>query len=250
MKVIVCVSLVPDSTTKVKIGDSKKSIDESGVSFILNPYDEFSVEEALRIKEKTGGEVTAVSFGKDKAKEAIKKAFQMGVDKGVFIKSDSADFDSYTVAKNLSDYLITQNADIILFGKQSIDFDGSLIPSMVSELLNISVINVVVKLGIENGKVIAEREVEGGKEIVESKLPVVISAQKGINEPRYPNLKSIMAAKSKPIEEIHATYTNGNKIEILEMKLPPAKTSGKIFTNGKEDVAELVRLLREEAKVI
>lgn len=249
MKIIVCVSLVPDSTTKVKVSDSKKSIDETGVSYILNPYDEFAVEEAIQLKEKNGGDVTTVSFGTDKSKEAIKKAFQMGADKGVFIKSPSENFDSYTVAKNLADYLKTQSPDVILFGKQSIDFDGLLIPSMVSEILCIPSVSVVVKLDITDGKVTAEREIEGGKEIIESGLPIVIGAQKGLNEPRYPNLKSIMAAKSKPIEEIAATYT-GNKVEIVEMDLPPAKTSGKIFTNGKDDVPELIKLLREEAKVI
>ncbi len=249
MKIIVCVSLVPDSTTKVKISDSKKSIDESGVSYILNPYDEIAVEEALKLKEKNGGEVTAISFGTEKSKDAIKKAFQMGADKGVFIKSDSADFDSYTVSKNLADYIKPLNPDIVLFGKQSIDFDGLLVPSMVSELLGIPCISVVVKLDISEGKVTAEREVEGGKEIVESTLPIVIGAQKGLNEPRYPNLKSIMAAKSKPITESAATYS-GNKTEITEMMLPPAKASGRIFNNGKDDVSELVRLLRDEAKVI
>lgn len=249
MKIIVCVSIVPDSTTKVKIADNGKSIDTNGVSFILNPYDEFAVEEALKLKEKNGGEVIAVSYGTEKAKEAIKKSFQMGADKGVFIKSEDDNYDSFTVAKNLSEYLKGQNADIILFGKQSIDFDGLLIPSMISELINLPCISVVVKLDIENGKVKAEREVEGGKEIIESKMPVIIGAQKGLNEPRYPNLKSIMAAKSKPIEEIPGFYS-GNKTDIIEMKLPPAKSSGKIFTNGKDDVAELVKLLREEAKVI
>ncbi|MEO8664799.1 MAG: electron transfer flavoprotein subunit beta/FixA family protein [Ignavibacteria bacterium] len=249
MKIIVCVSLVPDSTTKVKISDTKKSIDENGVSYIINPYDEFAVEEALKLKEKNGGEVLAISFGTDKARDAIKKAFQMGADKGVLIKSSSGDFDSYTVARNLAEYIKNQNPDIILMGKQSIDFDGLLVPSMLSELLNIPSISVVVKLDIADGKVIAEREVEGGKEIIESSLPIIIGTQKGINEPRYPNLKSIMASKSKPIEEIQASYT-GNKVEITEMKLPAAKSGGKIFTNGKDDVSELVRLLREEAKVI
>ncbi len=249
MKIIVCVSLVPDSTTKVKISDSKTTIDITGVSYILNPYDEFAVEEALRLKEKNGGEVIAVSFGSERAKEAIKKSFQMGADKGVLIKSGSEIYDSYNVAKNLSEYAKGQNADIILFGKQSIDFDGMLIPSMVSELIGMPCINVVVKLEIDNGKVTAEREVEGGKEIVESSLPVIIAAQKGINEPRYPNLKSIMAAKSKAIDEIPA-FSDETKVEIIEMNLPPAKSSGKIFSNGKDDVAELVKLLREEAKVI
>ncbi|MBV6478358.1 MAG: Electron transfer flavoprotein subunit beta [Ignavibacteria bacterium] len=249
MKIAVCVSLVPDSTTKVKISENGKTIDENGVSFIINPYDEFAVEEALRIKEKNGGDVTAVAFGTEKAKEVIKKAFQMGADKGVLIKSETADFDSYTVAKNLSEYLKSENPDLIFFGKQSIDFDGLLIPSMVSELMNIPSVSVVVKLEINGKKISAEREIEGGKEIVESELPVIIGAQKGLNEPRYPNLKSIMAAKSKPIQEIPAYY-KGKKTEITGMKLPPSKSSGKIFTNGPSDIPELVRLLREEAKVI
>lgn len=249
MKIFVCVSLVPDSTTKVKISDTKKSIDENNVSFILNPYDEFAVEESLRLKEKNGGDVTAVSYGTDRAKEAIKKSFQMGADKGIFIKSSSNDFDSYNVAKNLADYCQGQNPEIILFGKQSIDFDGLIVPTMVAEFMNLPSISVVVKLDIDNGIVTAEREIDGGKEIVKSKMPIVISVQKGINEPRYPNLKSIMAAKSKPIQEVASTYT-GNRTEIIQMKLPPAKTTGKIFTNGKDDVGQLVKLLREEAKVI
>ncbi|HMQ68461.1 MAG TPA: electron transfer flavoprotein subunit beta/FixA family protein [Ignavibacteria bacterium] len=249
MKIIVCVSIVPDSTTKVKISENGRSIDSSGVSYILNPYDEFAVEEALKLKEKNGGEVIAVAYGTDRSKEALKKSFQMGADKGVLIKSADDNFDSYTVAKNLSEYIKDQNADVILFGKQSIDFDGLLVPSMVSEILNLPCISVVVKLEIDNGKVKAEREIEGGKEIVESSLPVIIGAQKGLNEPRYPNLKSIMAAKSKPIEEVSNFYS-GNKADIIDMKLPPAKSGGKIFTNGKEDIPELVRLLREEAKVI
>jgi len=249
MKSIVCVSLVPDSTTKVKVSDSKKSIDDTGVSFVLNPYDEYAIEEAVQLKEKNGGEVIAVSFGTEKSKEAIKKAFQIGADKGILIKTGSNDFDSYTVAKNLADVLKEQDADIIFFGKQSIDFDGLLIPNMVGELTGLPSINVVVKLDIQDKKVTAETEIEGGKEVIETTLPAIIGTQKGLNEPRYPNLKSIMAAKSKPIEEKEPTYT-GNKIEITEMNHPPTKSQGKVFEEGVENVPELVRLLREEAKVI
>lgn len=249
MNIFVCVSLVPDSTTKVKVSQDGKSLDESGVSYILNPYDEFAVEEAVQLFEKNGGECTAVSFGTDKSKEALKKAFQMGVDKGVLIKTDSDNYDSYTVAKNLADYLKDKNADIILFGKQSIDFDGLLIPNMVAEMLNLPSANVVVSMEINDGKVTLEREIEGGKEVLEATMPVVIGAQKGLNEPRYPNLKSIMAAKKKPIDEVSPTYS-GNKYEIVDMTLPPPKGQGKIFEDGAASVPELVKLLREEAKVI
>ena len=249
MKSIVCVSLVPDSTTKVKVSDLKTSIDDTGVSYVLNPYDEYAVEEAVQLKEKNGGEVIAVSFGTEKSKEAIKKAFQMGADKGILIKTGSNDFDSYTVAKNLADVLKEQDADIIFFGKQSIDFDGLLVPNMVGEIMGLPSINVVVKLDIQDKKITAETEMEGGKEVIETTLPAIIGTQKGLNEPRYPNLKSIMSAKSKPIEEKEPTYT-GNKIEITEMNLPPTKSQGKVFEEGVENVPELVRLLREEAKVI
>jgi electron transfer flavoprotein beta subunit len=248
MKIIVCVSLVPDTTTKIKLSGTNKSIDEAGVSFVINPYDEYAVEEAVQLKEKNGGEVIAISFGTDKYKEAIKKAFQMGADTGILIKSDG-DFDSYTVAKNLADVIKELNADVILFGKQSIDFDGSQIPGMVGELLNLPSVNIVTKLEIADNKATIEREVEGGKEIIEVNLPVLIGTQKGMNNPRYPNLKSIMASKSKPITEKQPTYT-GNKIDIIEMRLPQAKSKGKILIDGAASVPELVRLLREEAKII
>jgi len=249
MKIAVCVSLVPDSTTKVKIGNSGKSIDENGVTFILNPYDEYAVEAAVQLKEKQGAETYAISFGTDKSKEAIKKAYQMGIEKGILIKSSSEDYDNYTVAKNLSDVLAELKPDLIFFGKQSIDFDGLAIPAMVATMLNMPFVNVVTKLDINVTEISAEREIEGGKEVISTSMPAIIGTQKGINEPRYPNLKSIMASKSKPIEEKAATYS-GNKIEIISMALPPAKGKGKILEGGVASAAELVRLLRDEAKII
>ncbi len=248
MKIVVCVSLVPDSTTKVKIGASGKSIDETGVTFIINPYDEFAVEEAVQLKEKNGGEVIAISVGTDRSKEAIKKAFQMGADRGILLKSGVADFDSFSVAKNLAEAIKELNPDVILFGKQSIDFDGSIVPGMAAELLGLPCVNVVTKLEISGNEATAEREIEGGKEVVKTSLPAVFGAQKGLNNPRYPNLKSIMASKSKPIEE--KPFQIFGMTELTGMSLPESKGSGKIFTEGVQNVPELVRLLREEAKVI
>ncbi|MFA7361693.1 MAG: electron transfer flavoprotein subunit beta/FixA family protein [Candidatus Kapaibacterium sp.] len=249
MKIVVCVSTVPDSTTKIKVGGNAKSIDESGVTFIINPYDEFAVEEAVQLKENNGGEVIGISFGTDRAKEGIKKAFQMGADKGILIKSAGSEFDSFTVSKNLASVIKEINPDVVLFGKQSIDFDGIIVPKMTAEFLNLPSVNVVTKLEINDQDAVIEREIEGGKEILKAKLPVVIGTQKGINNPRYPNLKSIMASKSKPIEE-RAPVDELSKTSVTDMKLPESKGSGKIFTNGAADVPELVRLLREEAKVI
>ncbi|MCX7878192.1 MAG: electron transfer flavoprotein subunit beta/FixA family protein [Ignavibacteria bacterium] len=250
MKIAVCISQVPDTTTKIKISSDGRTIDPSGVTYIINPYDEFELEEALKLKEKHGAETVVITLGKDSSKEIIRKAFAMGIEKGILIKSH-AELDSFSVAKNLSDVLREISPDVVFFGKQSIDYDDSQVPSITAEMLGIPCINVVVKLEIDpsTGKVIAEREIEGGKEVVESSLPVAIAAQRGLNNPRYPNLKGIMQAKSKPIEERVASFGE-NKTEIISMSLPPPKSKGKIVGEGVSAVPELVRLLREEAKVI
>lgn len=248
MKFAVCVSQVPDTTTKVKVGTDGKTIDPAGVTYIINPYDEFAVEAALQLKEKIGGETVVISVGSDKNKEAIKKAYAMGIEKGILVKTD-AEMDSYSVARNLADVLKEINADIILFGKQSIDYDDSQVGNLAAEMLGIPSISVVVTLNVEGSKITCEREIEGGKEVVESELPAAITAQRGLNNPRYPNLKGIMAAKSKPIEERQPTYTE-NKTEVLTMSLPKPKSKGKIVGTDVSAVPELVKLLREEAKVI
>lgn len=248
MKIAVCISQVPDTTTKVKIGADGKSIDPAGVTYIINPYDEFGVEAALQLKEKQGGETIALIVGKEAAKEVMRKAYAMGIEKGILIKTDS-ELDSYSVARNLADVLKEINPDIIFCGKQSIDYDDHQVGSLVAEMLGIPSISVVVGLNVEGDKVSAEREIEGGKEVVEAKLPVVIAAQRGLNNPRYPNLKGIMQAKSKTIEERQPTYTE-NKTEILSMSLPKPKAKGKIVGTDVSAVPELVKMLREEAKVI
>lgn len=248
MKIAVCVSQVPDTTTKVKVGSDGKTIDPAGVTYIINPYDEFAVEAALQLKEKQGGETLVISVGKESNKEAIKKAYAMGIEKGILVKTD-AEMDSYTVARNLADVLKDVNADIIFFGKQSIDYDDSQVGLLVAEMLNIPSINVVVTISVDGNKITCEREIEGGKEVVESTLPVAITAQRGLNNPRYPNLKGIMQAKSKAIEERQPTYSE-NKTEILAMSLPKSKAKGKIVGTDVSAVPELVKLLREEAKVI
>ncbi|HRE10264.1 MAG TPA: electron transfer flavoprotein subunit beta/FixA family protein [Ignavibacteria bacterium] len=248
MKIAVCVSQVPDTTTKVKVGSDGKTIDPAGVTYIINPYDEFAVEAALQLKEKNGGETVVVSVGKDSNKEAIKIAYAMGIEKGILVKSDS-EMDSYAVARNLADVLKEINADVILFGKQSIDYDDSQVGSLVAEMLGLPSISVAVTLNIDGNTVTCEREIEGGKEVVESSLPVAITAQRGLNNPRYPNLKGIMAAKSKAIEERQPTFTE-NKTETISMSLPKPKSKGKIVGTDVSAVPELVKLLREEAKVI
>ena len=248
MKIVVCVSHVPDSATKINIAKDSKSIDNAGVNFVIGPYDEFAIEEALRLKEKNGGEVIAVSLGGDSHKETLRKALAMGADKAVLLKDDSVR-DSFSVARAIADYAKEATPDLVFFGKQSIDTDNAAVGSMVAEMLGFPSISVVVKLEIKDGKVSAEREIEGGHEKVETRLPCVIAAQKGLNQPRYPSLKGIMGAKNKPIEE-RTPAAIQPRVELLTMRKPLPKNPGKIVGTDVSAVPELVRLLHEEAKVI
>lgn len=248
MKLVACINHVPDTTAKINVGADGKSIDKTGVGFIINPYDEFAVEECLRLKEKNGGEVIAVSLGGDAHKETLRKALAMGVDKAVLLK-DETPRDSFSVARALADYIKELAPDAMFFGKQSIDGDDAAVGSMVAEMLGLPSVSVVVKLEVSGARVVAEREIEGGHEKVETSLPAVFTAQKGLNDPRYPSLKGIMAAKSKPIEEKVPTAAQP-KVEVKEMQRPPTKSAGKIVGTDASAAAELVRLLHEEAKVI
>ncbi len=248
MKIAVCVNHVPDTATKINIGSDGNSIDPNGVTYIINPYDEFAVEEALKTKEKLGGEVVAISLGTEAYKETLRKALAMGCDNAVLIK-DSGKRDSFGIAKALADEIKNQNAEIVFFGKQSVDYDNSITGQLTAELLNYNCVSIVVDLKIEGNKITAEREIEGGREVVETTLPVVITAQKGLNDPRYASLKGIMAAKKKTIEEKDAAPYE-NKVEVLNMKKPPQKQAGRILGSDKSAVTELVKALKEEAKVI
>jgi electron transfer flavoprotein beta subunit len=248
MKLAVCINHVPDTAAKITLAPDGKTINKTGVTFILNPYDEYAIEECLRLKEKNTGEVIAVSLGGDVHKETLRKALAMGVDKAVLLKDDSPR-DSFTVARALADYLKEISPDVIFFGKQSIDSDDAAVGTMVAEMLGLPSVTVVVKLDIADGKATAEREIEGGKEKVQTALPAVFTAQKGLNEPRYPSLKGIMAAKSKPIEEKTPAAAQV-KVEVVAMRKPPSKNAGKILGNDVSAVPELIRLLRDEARVI
>jgi len=245
MKILVFVNHVPDTETKVKVSADGKSLDNAGVNFMLSPYDEYAVEEGLRLKEKFSGEVVAVSLGGDAHKEALRKALAMGCDKGVLLK-DSSVRDSFAVARGLADYAQGFSPDVILCGKQSIDAQ---IGGLVAEMLGMPSVSVVVKLEIQDGMLTAEREIEGGHEVVRATLPAVVTAQKGLNQPRYPSLKGIMDAKRKAIEEIVPSPVEP-KIEIVGMKKPAPKAPGRIIGTDASAVGELVRLLHEEAKVI
>lgn len=248
MKIAVCVSHVPDTATKIVLSPDSKNIDPNGITYIINPYDEFAVEEALKTKEIIGSEVVIISLGKDSNKETIRKALAMGADTGVLLKDDS-DRDSLSIAKALAEEIKSQGSELVFFGKQSVDYDNSITGQMTAEILGYNCVSVVVDFKLDGNKIICEREIEGGREVIETSLPAIITTQKGLNEPRYASLKGIMAAKKKTIEEKPALKSD-NYTETVKLKKPPMKQPGRIIGTDKTAVQELVRLLKEEAKVI
>lgn len=249
MNILVCVSRVPDTAAKIKVSSDNKSLDTAGVKFILNPYDEYALEEAIQLKEKNGGELTVVTVADSAATDILRTALAMGADKAVHIKSNQLEKDSYFVAKNISNVAKELNPDIIFLGKQSIDFDSFQMSAMLGGLLDLPSVDVVSQLEYSDGSIKGEKDIEGGKVSFESSLPAVVSVQKGIKEPRYPKLPQIMKAKKKPIEDRDAEETS-LRTELVEMAIPEKNRAGKILTDSESDINELVRLLHEEAKVI
>ncbi len=252
MKIAVCVKRVPDTETRVKIAGDGKSIDEAGVKFVLNPYDEFAVEEALRLKDKAGtGEVVVYALGTDAAQETIRTTLAMGADRGVLLKTGAAaaTADPLPAARALAAELGPAGYDLVLFGKLAIDDYHQAVGPMVAELLELPCVSAVAHLELADGKGVAEREVEGGIEVTEFTLPAVLTADKGLNEPRYPALKGIMAAKKKPLEVKDVTLEAGGA-EVQALSLPPARKEGRIVGEGPDAVPALIEALRSEAKVL
>ena len=263
MNSVVCMAYVPDTETKVKIGADGKSIDESDVKWIVSPYDEFALEEAIKTKEAKGaGTVTVVSLGPERAKTGIRECLARGADDGVWIDAKGAELDALGIAKNLVEAIRAIPHDIVWFGQKGVGADESLVGSMVAELLKVPQVANVVKFQTGEGRVTCDREIEGAHEHVESPTPCVITTQKGLNEPRYASLKGIMAAKKKPIQE-RAAEAHAPKAVIRKLELPPPPKPCHFIPGGDPKASaegassdpagaarELARLLREEAKVL
>jgi electron transfer flavoprotein beta subunit len=260
MNILVFVKRVPDTESRIKIGPDGRSIVEEGLNFVISPYDEYAVEEALRIREAQGGKVTAVTVGGNAALVILRKCLAMGADEAVLVKDPLPEtYDGLRTARIIARLVTVRfsDADILLFGKQSVGADNSQVPSMTAELLGLAQANVVVRLEVGCGAGTALREIEGGQEKISLKLPAVVSAQKGLNEPRYETLKGIMMAKKKPIPTISIEELGIQPgdvepvVRIVRLEPPPSRAAGRVVSGPPEDSArELAAFLHGEAKVI
>jgi electron transfer flavoprotein beta subunit len=258
VKIAVCVKQVPATDSRIKPADGGKGVDLSGVEWVVNPYDEYALEEGLRLKEKLGGEVIVLSLGGGKIDEALRSTLALGADKAVVLREENyGGGDPLAVSAALAAMVKREGAEIVFCGKQAVDDDAMAVPAMLAERLGWSQATVVVRFEIAaDGKTAtADREVEGGHEEVVLTLPAVIAAQKGLNEPRYANLKGIMAAKKKPIEAVTAADLGlspaASAVAVLEVTQPSTARKNRMLSgDAAEQVAELVRILREEEKLI
>jgi electron transfer flavoprotein beta subunit len=260
VNIYVFVKRVPDTESKIRIDHNTNSVIEEGLNFVLSPYDEYAMEEALQLREAKGGKVTAVSVGPDEATVILKKCLAMGADEAVLIKDDTGEqYDGLRVAKIIAKALETnlQDYNLLLFGKQAVGSDNSQVPAMVAELLGLPQVNVVTKLEIEGNSAVAHREIEGATEKIAFELPAIVSAQKGLNEPRYETLKGIMMAKKKQIPVVTLQDLGlseedlSPQLEIVKMEGPPPREAGRVIEDEPEVAAKkLVEFLRQEAKVV
>ena len=260
MKIAVCLEQVPDTETRVKLAASGRAVSEADVqSWIVSPYDEFAIEEALRIKEAKGGEVVIVTLGPERAQAALRTGLAMGADSAVHVKDAAFDgADTLVTARALAAAIRTLGpVDLVLCGQQGVGGDHSQVPGMLAELLDLPQVTVAVKIEVGDGQATVEREIEGARETWTTSLPSVVSAQKGLNEPRYAALKGIMAAKKKPLQVVDAATLGldaaslAPKTRVTKLELPPPRPAVRMITgDAAAQAKELVRALHEDAKVI
>lgn len=257
MEIVACLKQVPDTETQIKVGGDGKSIDTADIKWIMNPYCEFGVEEALRIKEKFGGSVTVVSVGPARVVESLRTALAMGADKAVHIETETTELDPITTAELLAAAIKEISCDICFCGQRAVDNDQAQVGAALAELLDVAHVALAVKVEVaEDGKSLkADRPVEGQTMVYEASLPAVLTTQKGLNEPRYASLPGIMKAKKKPLDKKDPAglgVTLGSRLEVVAITPPPERAAGKIIEGEttEEKAVELVRLLHEEAKVV
>jgi electron transfer flavoprotein beta subunit len=263
VNIIVLVKQVPDTESLLEVDTANATVNTQNVKWIINPYDEYAIEEALQIKAAKGeGTVTVVAVGPDRSEQALRTALAMGADSAILVNDSAAEgSDALGTAKVLASVLKGLSYDLIIAGVRAVDDDGYQVPAAVAEYLDLPLVTAVIKQELEDGKIRCHQLVEGGSLVVEAPLPMLFTAQKGLNEPRYASLPNIMKAKKKPLEKKSladigvdpATVgAGGAKAGITALALPPERKGGKMVAGDTPDAlaAELVRLLKEEAEVL
>ncbi len=246
MKILVCISKAPDTTSKIAFTNNNSAFDENGVQYIVNPYDEwYALVRALELKETVGADVTIITVGTSSDEAIMRKALAIGADEAVRI--DAEPMDAYVVAAEIANYAKTQGFDLVMTGKETINFNGAQLGGMIAEGLNSPYISIASKLDVNGNMLTLEREITGGVEVVEVSLPVVVSCAKGMAEQRIPNMRGIMAARTKPLQVLAPTVTEA-LTSYVTFASPQAKSSVKLIDPNNMD--ELVSLLHNEAKVI
>jgi electron transfer flavoprotein beta subunit len=248
MNIVVCISSVPDTTSKINFTENNTKFDSNGIQYVINPNDEFGLTKAMVLKEANGGTVKVITVGNTTTEPVIRKALAIGADSAVRINKSATD--SYTTALEISNYIKENPADLIIAGKESLDYNGGAVPAMIAEMLQLPLVNACIGLEIDNGNAKLSREIDGGKEILSASLPLVIGGQKGLvqeSELRIPNMRGIMQARTKPLQVIEPSATE-DLTSSISFEKPPEKESCKLVDAG--NVAELVSLLHNEAKVI
>lgn len=246
MKILVCISKAPDTTTKITFKDNNSVFNDDKVQFIINPYDEwYALVRALELKEADGGSVTTITVGKEDHDPIIRKALAIGADDAVRVNAEPRD--AFYVAKQIAEYAKENNFDLILLGKETINYNGSQVGGMLAELLNLPFISLASKMDVNGNVATLERDVQGGEEVVEGNLPLVVSAAKGMAEQRIPNMRGIMAARSKQLNVIEPVSAE-ELTTVTSYQLPPAK--GDCTYIDADNLDKLVDLLHNEAKVI
>jgi len=248
MNIIVCISSVPDTTSKINFTENGKKFETEGIQFVINPYDEFGLTKAMMLKEKISAKVTVITVGNITVEPVMRKALAIGADEAIRINMNPQD--SYSTAVAIANYLTSNPADLIITGRESIDYNGSAVGGMLAEILSLPFINACNGMEIDGDKVEITREIDGGKENISANLPLVIGGQKGLvqeSELRIPNMRGIMQARTKPLQVIEPSSIE-NLTESNHFEKPAEKGSCKIVSS--DNVAELVDLLHNEAKVI
>ncbi|MCH7512598.1 MAG: electron transfer flavoprotein subunit beta/FixA family protein [Bacteroidetes bacterium] len=245
MKILVCITHVPDTTSRIAFTDGDTKFDSNGVQYIIGPYDDYAVARAVELKESQGATITVVNVGRVETEPTIRKALAIGADDAIRINAEPED--SYFVAKQIANVAKDSGYDLILMGRESIDFNGGVVHGIVGELLEIPSVSSVMKLDIDGNVAKIAREIEGGKEYIELEMPFVAGCQEPIAEWKIPNMRGIMTARSKPLNVVDPVDTD-HLDKLVRFELPPPK--GDIKMIDPEHMEELVSLLKNEAKVL